>query len=116
MSEGRGVDYKGFEIYVKTSKHKLQRRMTMVEFIPNSTKASFYHWHQREGLKDVKAVIQKAANEARITLGDAHELFKEIKGRNTDGLANTGDSAIVVFFKVNWKKLTQVSEELLHSS
>ena len=92
----------------------------MVEFIPNSTKASFYssfyHWHQREGLKDVKAVIQKAADDARITLGDAHELFKEIRGRNTDGLANTGDSAIVVFFKVNWKKLTQVSEELLHSS
>ena len=89
----------------------------MVEYMPSLRKTkfytSFYRWSQCEKLDDTKMAIKKAADEAGISLVDAHELFKEISKRNTLGLANTGDRAIVSFIRVNWEKFAQESEKLL---
>ena len=92
----------------------------MVEYMPNLMKAkfysSFYRWSQCEKLEDTKAEIQKAANEARISLVDAHDLFQEVSVQNTQGLANTGDRAIVNFIRLNWEKFAQASKELIQTT
>ena len=92
----------------------------MIEFIPRSVKAKFYassyHWNQCEKLEDTKVAILKAANETGVRLDDACELFKEINGKNTYGLADTGDRAIVNFFRLNWEKFARASEELLQTA
>ena len=91
----------------------------MVEYMPSSRKAkfytSFYRWSQCEKLEDTKVAIQKAADEARISLVDARDLFKEVSEQNTQGLANTGNRAIVNFIRLNWEKFAQESEKLLQS-
>ncbi len=65
-------------------------------------------------MEDTKEAIQKATDEASVSLDDAHELFLEISKQTTQGLANTGDRAIVGYFRVNWEKFAQESEKLLH--
>ena len=91
----------------------------MVEYMPSLRKAHFYsslyRWSQCEKLRDTKAAIQKAADEAGISLIDARDLFKEVSKRNTLGLANTGDRAIVNFVRMNWEKFALASEELIQA-
>ena len=54
----------------------------MVEYMPSLRKAHFYtslyRWNQCEKLKDIMVAIQKAADEAGVSLVDAHELFLEV--------------------------------------
>ena len=92
----------------------------MINLLPSISKAlfysSFYHWYQREGLKDLKVAMQKAADEADISMRDAHDLFKDINGRITDALADTGNRAVVAYFIVNSEKLAKASEELLQTA
>ena len=92
----------------------------MVEYMPSDMKSIFYtslyRWNQCEKLEDTKVAIQKAADEAGISLVDAHELFLEISKQNTQGLANTGNRAIVSFFRVNWEKFAREAEKLLQAA
>ena len=95
----------------------------MVEYMPSDMKGKFfytslYRWNQCEKLEDTKVAIQKAADEAGISLVDAHELFLEISNsvQNTQGLANTGNRAIVSFFRVNWEKFAREAEKLLQAA
>ena len=94
----------------------------MVEYMPNDMKSNFYvslyRWNQCEKLEDTKVAIQKAADEAGISLNDAHDLFLEISNskQTTQGLANTGDRAIVGFFRVNWEKFAREAEKLLQTA
>ncbi len=91
----------------------------MVEYMSNHRKAHFfsslYRWKRYEGLEDTKVAIQKAADEAGVSLVDAHDLFLEISNsvQTTQGLADTGDRAIVGYFRVNWEKFAQESEKLM---
>ena len=92
----------------------------MINLLPNISKAlfysSFYHWYQREGLKDLKVAMQRAADEADISMRDAHDLFKDINGRTTDALASTRNRAVVAYFIVNSEKLAKASEDLLQTA
>ena len=95
-------------------------KLEMVELIPITMQSnfysSFYHWYKREKPGDIKVAIQKASDNAGIDLDDAHGLIKFINGRTTEGLAYTGDRAIVNFFRVNWEKFAQESEKLLQAA
>ena len=92
----------------------------MVEYLPSFAKArfyySFFYWYHHDGSKDFKMAIEKATVETRISLQDAHDLFLEINGRTTDGLADTRNRTIVDYFKVNWDKLAKASEKLLQAA
>ena len=89
----------------------------MLKLLPTTTKAkfysSFYHWNQREGLKDIKAAINKASEEAEVSLEDARDLLIEMNGHVTDSLAATEDKAILFYFMNNWKPILNATVELL---
>ena len=97
--------------HIKNTRVKLLSSTKKAKFY-----ASFYHWNQREGLNDIKAVINKASEEAEVSLEDARDLLKEVNGHITSGLTSTKDKAILFFFVNNWESLMKAAEELINNS
>ena len=85
--------------------------------ISNSRKAKFFKsfYNQRiiEGNKDVEDAIEKAAQKTKLNIQQAYELFDEVANRRWHGLRPTRDGPMMAYFKLNSKKLAEITEKML---